>query len=221
MVRSIAKYVVAHTYKPLLVKYLSSNRRYYSHGLRLDISHEVFHPGFFFSTKLLLKYISRYPLQGKSLLELGAGSGLISMHAAGKGAMVTATDINPTAIEFLQKNSLQNRVDLRIIQSDLFNHIPLQPFDLIAINPPFYKKDPLTPAGHAWYCGSKGQYFERLFNGLGNYVHDDSEVLMVLCEGCDLVMVHEMAAQNGFSMPCVHEASALLEKHFIFKIKRH
>src|SRR5215211_7730752 len=99
MVQTIVKYLVANTYKPLLVKYLSRNRQYSSHGIHLEIAPQVFHPGFFFSTKLLMRSLSN--LQNKTLLELGAGSGLISMHAERQGAIATASDINAVAIEYL------------------------------------------------------------------------------------------------------------------------
>src|SRR4029079_10565830 len=106
------KHIVAHTYKPLLVKYLSKTRVYRYKDIRLSIAPGVFHPGFFFSTQLLLQYISKLPLQGKRFLELGCGSGLISIAAAKMGAMVTATDINPLATEYLKENSRRNNVVL-------------------------------------------------------------------------------------------------------------
>src|SRR5258708_1974221 len=129
MGRSI-KYIVDRLYRPLLVRYLSSTRTYSYKGIRLLVPPEVFHPGFFFSTRLLLRHISRQLLQGQSLLELGAGSGLISLFAAQKGAVVTAIDINPTAIEYLESNSSRNRLPIVIIRSDLFSQIPKQPFDI-------------------------------------------------------------------------------------------
>jgi release factor glutamine methyltransferase len=45
----------------------------------------------------------QFPLKNKHVLELGAGSGLIAIKAAKEGALVTATDINPVAIEYLHK----------------------------------------------------------------------------------------------------------------------
>src|SRR5260221_1083115 len=137
------KHIVARTYKPLLEKYLSKTRMYKYEDIKLEVPPQVFHPGFFFSTQLLLNHIKQLHLKGKSVLEPGCGSGLISINAAKKGANVTATDINPVAIEFLKKNSRQNNVKLRIIQSDLFQNISRQSFDIIAINPPYYKKQPL------------------------------------------------------------------------------
>jgi release factor glutamine methyltransferase len=218
--KNVLKHIVARTYKPLLKKYLSQTRVYSYAGIRLEIPPQVFHPGFFFSTKLLLQYITGLSLQGQRFLELGAGSGLISIHVAKNGAIVTATDINPVAIEFLQKNSRQNHVELTIIQSDLFGNIPEQVFDIIAINPPYYKKQPHTPKDYAWFCGKNGEYFETLFKELGSYIHPESEVFMVLFEGCDIELIANLAAQNKFNLQCVHTRKNMLEKNFIFKIEK-
>lgn len=220
MVQNLVRYFVANTYKPLLVKYLQRNRQYTSNGISLEIPPQVFHPGFFFSTKLLLRSINTLPLKGKTLLELGAGSGFIAMHAEKQGALVTASDINLVAIEYLKKNRQRNGSSVRIVHSDLFDGIPLEAFDIIAINPPYYKKDPHSPEDYAWYCGKKGQYFERLFTDLGNYMHDTSQVLMILCDGCDIDMISSMAASKGFRLSCVRESRNLIEKNFIFKIEK-
>ena len=218
--KTVIRHIVAHTYKPLLVKYLSKTRVYRYKDIRLDIPPQVFHPGFFFSTQLLLQYISKLPLHEKNFLELGCGSGLISIAAAKKGARVTATDINPVAIEFLKKNSSQNKVDLKIIESNLFKNIPEQQFDIIAINPPYYKKKPVTRQDHAWFCGENGEYFSALFDTIDNYVHNDTEILMVLFEGCDMEMITGFAARNGFVLNCVYSKKNMLEKNFIFKIEK-
>src|SRR4029078_3746499 len=97
--RGLVKYIVSTTYRPLLVKYLSKTRIYSCKGITLEIPPQVFHPGFFFSTRFLLRYIEKDRFRHRTVLELGAGSGLLSIYAARKGAMVTATDINPVAVE--------------------------------------------------------------------------------------------------------------------------
>jgi release factor glutamine methyltransferase len=217
--RSVLKYIVGRTYKPLLVKYLSGTRTYSYKNVKLEIPPQVFHPGFFFSTKLLLNYISRLPLSKKCFLELGAGSGLISIYAAGKGAKVTASDINPIAINALKKNAELNQSQLDIIYSDLFKAIPLQAFDIIAINPPYYKMTPASDADYAWFCGKEGEYFQQLFEDLAKYIHANSEVLMILCDGCDIEMVRTIAKKNAFKLNCVFKRRNLLEENFIFKIE--
>lgn len=216
--RTALRNIVGKTYRPLLVKYLSKTRIYQQGDIRLEIPPQVFHPGFFFSTKMLLRYVNKLALNRKKLLELGAGSGFISITAARKGAIVTATDINPVAIEYLHKNCDNNGVKVNIIQSDLFASIPQQLFDIIAINPPYYKKKPGSWQDHAWFCGENGEYFSGLFSQLRNYIHPNTEAIMILCEGCDIEMIRTIASQHGFDFRMMIKKQYLLEKNYIYKI---
>jgi release factor glutamine methyltransferase len=218
--KTAIKNIVAVTYKPFLKKYLSKKRVYTYGNIKLQIPPEVFHPGFFTSTNFLLQYIKKLRLESKSFLEIGAGSGLISVYGAKQDAKVTATDINPVAIKFLTINGEENDVRLTIVQSDLFENIPVQQFDIIAINPPYYKKKPQTLLDHAWYCGENGEFFFDLFRQLPKYIHKNSEVIMVLCEGCDIGMIEDAADQNGFKLSCVQIKQSLIEKNFIYKIEK-
>lgn len=211
-------FLVRVFYKPVLEKYLSRERVYRHGNILLNISPEVFHPGFFHSTKLLLKYVSRFNLQGKSMLELGAGSGLISIKSAKNGAIVTSSDINPTAIAFLRKNAPANQAELTIIESDLFEHIPKQPFDFIIVNPPYYFKQPVDFKEQAWYCGENGEYFSRLFEQAGNYTSENTVFLMTLCEGCDIKRIQDIAAEKRWQFKCVYSNRTLVEKNYIYQL---
>jgi len=213
------KYIVGSTWQPLLKRYLSKTRSYRYKNIRLQVPSSVFHPGFFFSTHLLLDQIKEVPLHNKRLLEPGAGSGLLSIHSAKKGAIVTATDINPVAIECLKENCRINNVEMDIVKSDLFDEIPSQLFDIILINPPYYKKDPGSYSDYAWNCGSNGEYFEKLFAQLGSYIYSDTRILMVLCDGCDLEMITQMAAENGYRMNLLFSKKNMIEKNFIYSIE--
>lgn len=217
--RGLVKYIVGSTYKPLLVKYLSKTRAYSYKGIYLEVPPQVFHPGFFYSTKLLLRYISKEYLDQKSLLELGAGSGLLSIYAAKNGAKVVASDISPISVQCVRANSAENSVDITTVQSDVFENIPRQGFDFILINPPYYKKNPTSVADYAWYCGEKGEYFQSLFQNLDNYVHENSKVIMVLCDGCDLDMVKQLARENDFTLRKVQKNETIIETNYIFVIE--
>lgn len=217
--RTLLKYLLSRTYQPLLVQYLSRPRTYRSHGIRLVIAPTVFHPGFFHSTHILLNYLKTFNLPGKKVLELGAGSGLLSIYAAKKKAIVTASDINPAAIHYLLRNSRQNQVRMEVLHSDLFRKMGNTRFDLIIVNPPYYKKDPGNMRDHAWYCGQDGNYFKNFFSGLGAHTKKDTEVIMVLCENCDLEMIFSMARDAGYEMKCVRTVRTFIEKNFIYHIK--
>jgi release factor glutamine methyltransferase len=100
------------------------------------VSPGVFFPGFIISTKLFLQFIEQLDISGKTLLELGAGSGIISVFAVLKGAIVTASDINPKAVQDIHENAVRNNVEVTVIESDLFEGIPRSTFDFIIIAPP-------------------------------------------------------------------------------------
>lgn len=212
------KHIVSRTYKPMLVKYLSKTRKFRHKDIVLQIPPQVFHPGFFYSTRLLLRYLLALPLEGKSFLELGAGSGLIAFSAVKKGALVTATDINPVAVEYLRQNSEFNNLTLNTIESDLFDDVPKQIFEVVAINPPYYKRNPASFKEQAWYCGENGEYFEKLFQQIGAYTLPSSVIVMILCDGCDIKMIENIAQKNNFQITLSQTSQNLLETNFIYTI---
>ena len=214
------KYIANLTLRPAVKLYLSKPRSYNYNGIKLTIPPEVFHPAFFFSTKILLHHLLRLDLKDKTFLELGAGSGLISFSVANAGARVTATDINKTAVEYLYKNAQLNNINIEIIKSDLFEQIPAQAFDIIAINPPYYKRKPSTEAEHAWYCGENGEYFTRLFSQIAGYMHYHSIVLMVISDDSDLEMIKNIAVAAAYTMQVITAKKTLWERHYIFQIKK-
>src|SRR5690349_10739303 len=92
--------------------YLSKPRKFTYQNIETTILPDVFHPGFFHSTKMLLEFLDHQDVHGKQFLELGCGSGIISVSAALKGAQVTASDINPKAVENVLLNANKNRVEI-------------------------------------------------------------------------------------------------------------
>ena len=213
------KYITTKTVQPLVSAYLSKERVYRYKGITLQVPPQVFHPAFFFSTKYLLQFISKRNLSHKSFLELGAGSGLIAFTAAAKGAVVTATDINSIAVEYLHKNSRRNKLDVTVIESDLYKNVPQQRFDVIAINPPYYKKNPVKQEDFAWYCGVNSEYFINLFSSLNRYITYSSEVYMILNEECDIALIKTIATQNNFRLAMVDSKRRAWEMNYIFKME--
>ncbi len=198
--------------------YSSRIRNYNFEELKLKILPGVFHPGFFFSTKFLISYLSKFDLNNKSLLELGAGSGMISVYCARRGAIVTASDISSSAIENIKLNSSLNNCNVSIVHSDLFDSIPNHEFDFIIINPPYFPKDPKNESECAWYCGSKFQYFEKLFKQLIEFIKHSTTVLMVLSEDCDIKSISSIAGKNNIEMKLKESKKFFTEMNFIFQL---
>ncbi len=201
----------------LATYYLSKTRTYKSRGISIKIAPGVFHPGLFYSTNCLLEYLDHQKIKNNVLLELGAGSGLISIYCAKKGAIVTATDINTNALHTLKENAKENNVYLEILHSDLFDNLPNRSFDLIVINPPYYPKDPNSEVESAWFCGSKFEYFRKLFKQIPEY--RDAKILMVLSEDCDIKTITKIAEENNIGLELQATKQFNLEKNFIYQLK--
>ena len=198
--------------------YTSKERNFSFKSIKVIVKPGVFHPGLFISTKMLLNFIEGLNLVQKTFLELGAGSGIISILAAKKGAKVYASDISSIAIENIKLNAEKNGVDIAVIRSDLFQNLINLKFDYIIINPPYYKKDPIKEEEYAWFCGQNHEYFVRLFDSLTDHIKKDSEVYMILSEVCDIDAINSIGIKRGFSWNVVEKKTVWGERNYIFAI---
>jgi methylase of polypeptide subunit release factors len=83
-----------------------------------------------------------------SALDLGTGSGIQALHASRHATRVTATDLNPRALDFARLTlalSGAGEPDLR--QGSLFEPLGEERYDLIVSNPPFV----ISPRGRFTY----------------------------------------------------------------------
>ncbi|SCD81403.1 Methyltransferase small domain-containing protein [Streptomyces sp. ScaeMP-e83] len=73
-----------------------------------------------------------------SALDLGTGSGIQALHAAQHATRVTATDLNPRALEFTRLTlALSGAAPADLREGSLFEPVGTETFDLIVSNPPF------------------------------------------------------------------------------------
>jgi release factor glutamine methyltransferase len=216
----IVKKIIGRPLRRAVQWYLQKPRTYRYREIIVNIPPGVFHPGLFFSTAFLLEFLETQHLTNKNVLELGSGSGLISVMTAKKGAMVTAVDISEPAVKATRENSLKNNAAVTVIHSDLFENIPIGVFDWIVINPPYYPAKPENINEQAWYCGEDHEYFEKLFLNLGNYSAHESYVLMVLSDVCNIVTITSIAAARGFRLERVAEKKIWIDgKNYLYRIR--
>ncbi|MDI9255842.1 methyltransferase [Flavobacterium sedimenticola] len=210
---------VTHPFLKLgLQLYYWKPRNFTYDSITVKIHPDVFPPQLTFSTKILLDFIQDLDLQNKTLLELGCGSGIISLLATKKGAQVTASDINQTALAFLVGNAEKNHLTLTTIYSDLFQNIKNRTFHYIIINPPYYPKQPRNVKEQAWFCGENFEYFEKLFRQLPSYLSPKTSCFMILSQDCDIEKIKAMAFEKNMAFELVMEKKTLAETNFIFNI---
>ena len=86
-------------------------------------------------------------INAKKILDLCTGSGAIAVSLAKyiKNSQITATDISEKALEIAEKNAKNNHVENQIafLESNLFNEIPKEKYDIIVSNPPYIKREVL------------------------------------------------------------------------------
>lgn len=199
--------------------YLRKARRAKWQDIEVIVPPGVFHPSLFFSTRFMMRHLEKYHLLGLNLLEIGGGSGMISIWAANRGASVTCTDISPNAIEAIIQNAKLNGVGMEVVHSDLFERLPMFEFDLIVVNPPYYPSLPSKEADFAWYCGPNHEYFDRLFSGMHVYLKKGAQCLMVLSEDCDIKRIRQLAERHGWQMEPKWSKQILGEWNFIYLIQ--
>lgn len=193
---------------------------YENHGIKLKVLPNVFHPGIFLSTNIFIEFLSQFELKNQSVLELGAGSGMISFYCAKNGAKVTSTDINKNAIAGLKENSESNQLPIEIIESNLFENVQPNDFDYILINPPYYPKNPSSEQEKAFFCGADFEYFKTLFAQLQNQWTIESNIFMILSEDCELEQIKSIASSKKISLKLDYETKKLQERNYIFRLQR-
>ncbi|OJJ15217.1 hypothetical protein BKI52_39605 [marine bacterium AO1-C] len=215
------KKVFARSVIPLVKWYLTKDRSFRYKQLKIKVFSGVFHPGFYFSTKLLLDYLGNLYLTRKKVLELGAGTGIISLFATRLGANVTASDINPKAVANICHNSQKYKANIEVIQSDLFDSFVQQTFDYIVINPPYYPQNPKSDEEYAWYCGEDFGYFSKLFQQLPAFMKHNGQALMILSSDCALDQIRQMAQKHHLQWQEIKKVRVWWEHNYLIKITHH
>ncbi len=217
LLRRSALRLIAPFLKGWYARWNRKERRVKVDGFDLIVLPGVFHPNLFLSTRLLAEQVGELSLVGKSFLDLGTGSGRIALVAARKGAIATACDVNPSAVECARRNAERNHLPLSATLSHQFAALPGH-FDVIAINPPYYDRDPGTPAEHAFFSGEGHRYFTELFPELARRVAAGTQVFMVLSEDLELGRISGIAAPCGLHLRAVRSARRWAETTTVFAI---
>lgn len=82
-------------------------------------------------------------------LDLGTGCGVQALHLARHANRVTATDLNPRAIQLAKLGAALSGADIDFRQGSLFEPVRDERFDLIVSNPPYVMSPPT--AAHLTY----------------------------------------------------------------------
>ena len=118
-------------------------------------------------------------------LEMGCGSGFLSLHMAKVGASVLAVDIDPQALSNTKKNAEHNGLEIETTLSDLFHDVK-GTFDLIVFNPPYLRGSVESQEDLCWAGGEKGtEVTTRFLNGAKDHLKTGGRVLILISNDVD------------------------------------
>jgi release factor glutamine methyltransferase len=196
---------VRRALQPLVLKYWLNGRSGKSietsvEGLHLQVLPSVFHPKYFGSSAILARFVSTLPLDGKSFLEIGCGSGIVSLCAARAGAIVTAVDINPAAVKCTLLNAARHGLQVHAHAGDLFTPLNGARFDVIAWNPPFLPGNPKSPAEAAFYGGPDFELIRRFAASVRANLKPGGGVYTILSADIPIERIEDVFRSQQFTV---------------------
>ncbi len=127
---------------------------------------------------------------GKSI-EIGCGTGLVSLYFKRNGCNIECTDINMKAVECTLKNGEANGLKINAYRSDLFENVE-GIYDTIIFNPPYLPAENEDPA---WDGGKTGlEVSERFIVQAYPFLNKGGHIYMILS---DLTDVNGFISRHG------------------------
>lgn len=152
-----------------------------------------------------------------SFLEIGCGSGLISIYMAMCGAIVQCSDIDPRAVACTNYNAQLNGLDIHAVEGDMFSAISGK-FSTIAFNPPYLPGEDSEADiddSKQWYGGNDGLEVARTFlEQCNKFLKKDGTVYIILSSNTDIQSLKRQFQDLSFTV--VGERSFFFERIYCF-----
>jgi methylase of polypeptide subunit release factors len=192
-------------------------------GFELTIRPTVYDPRYYRAPAFFAEFIDELDLSGKTVADVGTGSGLQALAAARAGAStVVAIDVNPSAVVTAAANAHANGFDHRVfpVASNLFSAIaPRARFDVILSNPPFCDGRAWDVADRAWRAGPGYSDIIPLFDQARRRLAPDGVMYLILSSHTDLEFIESVVQQAGFAPRIISERRVLLETLTIYQLR--
>ena len=163
-------------------------------GHRLIVPPGVLDPVLFRSGAWFARKVAARVRSGERLLDLGTGSGVVSVLARAAGAHAVAVDIDPRACRAATENGVS---DVR--QGDLYEPVRGERFDHVCMNPPYWRGPSVPlPFVRAMLGGRDLEIVRRFLSGAPDALSENGRAWMVLSDNAR--KANEIAASAGWSV---------------------
>jgi release factor glutamine methyltransferase len=156
-------------------------------------------------------------------LEIGVGSGIISLHLSKKIDNVFCCDINPFSLLLTKQNATSNSINnLHLFSSNIFSSIkPGTLFDLIVFNPPYLPVDfpPRKYIDLSYHGGiDGGEHIRAFLNELDKYLSKPGIAYLLQSSLYDLKNTTEYLTNNNFKYKIKKTLKLDFETLYVFEI---
>lgn len=167
---------------------------------------------------LLEKIVRKYS-RGKTVLDVGSGSGIQALTAIKSGAKeVLATDIDAASLRELKKNKIS------FLKSNLFSAISRgKKFDLIIFNPPYLPHDEREDLESARITsgGKKGdEIILKFLKDAGKHLEKKGVVLLVVSSLTPFTRIEKIMKENKFLKKIVATEKMFMERLEVWALQR-
>lgn len=179
----------------------------------LTVLPEVYAPTSFTDTLWFAQQVRDIVGKG-SLLEIGTGTGAISVFAALNGAKVVATDINPEAVKNAKLNAEKHRLDISVREGNLYESLKSdEKFDFIFWAHPFNNWD--EPVNDRLLISGMDYQYQALrgyIAGAREHLSESGKLLIGTGDTADLQTISDTAEANGYNLKLLNEITMPLEE---------
>ena len=154
---------------------------------------------------------------GEKVLEIGTGSGIVSIQCALNGADVVCGDINPRAVALARRNAAANGVDIDVRETDVYSNIEGR-FDTLVFNLPYLPVEDEGELAKAWSGGPDGLGpLPRLLEGAPEHLLPDGRVVVVASSLMDRAGLDKTL--EGYEVKVLGELPLFFERLQVLEIK--
>lgn len=183
---------------------------------QFELLEDVYDPGE--DTYLLVEAAMQEALPGDRVLEVGTGSGVISLFVRDMTPQVVATDISPIACRNARLNGVA------VVRTDLYAGICGR-FDLVIFNPPYLPTVPeerlATWLDRAFDGGLTGRReIERFVRDVERILAPGGRMLTVISSITGIAETEAIFREKGFRMATVATEKVPFEKLVVLKFSR-
>lgn len=162
-------------------------------------------------------------IEAKRVLEIGCGSGIVSLALARRNVEVVAVDISIEACRNTLINFKRNKIQgiVHVINGDLTTAFREDvKFDVVVSNPPYLPVEPSSEEDSSWAAGTEASFSKKLLENTLSLMSELGIMFLIQSSLSDLNALKKLLEEKSFIVEETSCKSFFFEKITLLKISR-